>query len=293
MRIWCVTKSYRRFFQDYKMRKINFTKMVASGNDFVVIESSPRSPVPGPRFLAKEICDRKFGIGADGLLVLEKSKVADIKMRIFNADGSEAQMCGNGARCVALYTSHKVTRSGGHKLNIETKAGIIGAEINQDKIKIKLTDPKHIKLGIPIKINNRILMGNFINTGVPHTVVFVEGLKEIDVFNLGRQIRHHQRFKPAGTNVNFIEILTDNSFKIRTYERGVEDETLACGTGSVASAIIAAGVLGYRGGGAQNISAHTQSGEILEVYFNSNHNIISDVWLAGKAKMVYKGEIYV
>jgi len=275
------------------MRKINFTKMVASGNDFVVIESSPRSPVSSPQSLAKEICDRKFGIGADGLLVLGKSKVADVRMRIFNADGSEAQMCGNGARCVALYTSHKVTRSQCHKVKIETKAGIIGAEINRDKVMIKLTDPKHIKLGIPIKINNRILRVNFINTGVPHVVVFVEGLEKIDVFNLGRQIRYHQRFKPAGTNVNFIEIMDNTSFKIRTYERGVEDETLACGTGSVASAIIVAGALGYQGTGAQNFSVHTQSGEILKVYFNSNHNSISDVWLEGKARIVYKGEINV
>ena len=291
------------------MKVIDFTKMVASGNDFVVIDSSHQfrrrrtslrlAPVTSHQSLAKKACHRKFGIGADGLLVLEKSRVADIKMRIFNPDGSEAQMCGNGARCVALFksqvTSHPSTslRAGRSQVKIETRAGIIFSEVKGEKVKIKLTDPKNIKLNIPVKVNNRTIRVNFINTGVPHTVVFVAGLKEIDVFNLGRRIRYHQRFKPAGANVNFIEILNNNSLKIRTYERGVEDETLACGTGSVASAIIAAGALGHRGTGAQNINIHTKSGEILKVYFNSNHNSISDVWLEGKAKIVYKGEIYV
>ena len=273
--------------------------MVASGNDFVVIEKSSQLSALSSQLLAKIICARKYGVGADGLLVLEKSRKADVRMRIFNADGSEAQMCGNGARCVAFYLGHR-SQVTGHRSKIETKAGMIESEINGNKVKIKLTDPKNIKLDIPVKVNNRTIRVNFINTGVPHTVVFVAGLKEIDVFNLGRQIRYHQRFKPAGANVNFIEILNNNSLKIRTYERGVEDETLACGTGSVASAIIAAGALGHclpagkaGGTGAGNINIHTKSGEILKVYFNSNHNSISDVWLEGKAKIVYKGEIYV
>ena len=279
--------------------------MVASGNDFVVIENSyPThatawvSRLTSCQSLAKKICDRKFGVGADGLLFLEKSKIADVKMRIFNPDGSEAQMCGNGARCVALYM-------GKPYLKIQTKAGIIEAEVKRDNVnpvrntahiranlivsngvKIKLTDPKEIKLDIPIKINNRLLKVNFINTGVPHTVISVEGLDEINVVNLGRQIRYHQKFKPSGTNVDFVEALSNNSIKIRTYERGVEDETLACGTGAVASALILATRYSLL---ATKINVQTKSQEILKVYFDKISDKFRNVWLEGKAKIAYKG----
>ena len=215
-------------------------------------------------------------------MILDKSKLADVKMRIFNADGSEAQMCGNGARCVALY-------AGERKVKIETKAGIIASEVNDDNVKIKLTDPKNIKLNIPIIVNNRQLKVNFINTGVPHTVIFVEGLDKIDVVGLGRKIRYHQKFAPAGTNVDFVEPINDNSLKIRTYERGVEDETLACGTGAVASSLIFA----LKTDTGNKINVHTRGSEILKVYFNNNDSKISDVWLEGKARIVHKGVYYV
>lgn len=262
------------------MQKINFIKMVASGNDFILISLSPYLIISLKR-LAQKICDRKYGVGADGMLLLEKSRVADIRMRIFNADGSEAQMCGNGARCVALYTGRKNAR-------IETKAGIIQSGVNGDNVKIKLTDPKDIKLDVPIKINNRPLKVNFINTGVPHTVIFVEGLDKIDVVSLGRQIRYHSRFRPAGTNADFVEILNNNSIKIRTYERGVEDETLACGTGAVAAALITdcrLPIADYR-----KINVHTKSGEVLKVYFERIKNKFNNVWLEGKARIVYTGK---
>lgn len=265
------------------MKKISFTKMVASGNDFVVIDrvQSTGYRVQG---VAQKICNRKYGIGADGLLVLEKLKIADIRMRIFNADGSEAEMCGNGARCVSLWLKQKV-------LKIETKAGVIKSEVKGDNIKIKLTDPKDIKLDIPIKINNRLLKVNFINTGVPHTVIFVEGLDKIDVVNLGKLVRYHKRFTPAGSNVDFMEILSNNSVKIRTYERGVEDETLACGTGAVASALLY--VIRYTLYASGKVNIHTKSGEILKVYFNRVGNGFKNVWLEGRAKIVYKGVYYV
>jgi len=219
-------------------------------------------------------------VGADGLLILEKSKLADVKMRIFNADGSEAQMCGNGARCVALYT-------GKSKIKIETKAGIIESQVNKDSAKVKLTDPKDLKLDIPLTINYRTLRVNFINTGVPHTVIFVEGLDRIDVFNLGRQIRYHKRFAPAGTNVDFIEVIDKDSIKIRTYERGVEDETLACGTGAVAAAVITG--IRYQVSGIRYFNVCTRSREMLKVYFERKNNRFKNVWLEGKVKIVYKG----
>lgn len=273
------------------MGKINFIKMVASGNDFVIIELKIKnSKLKNLRDLAKNICDRKYGVGADGLLLLEKTKKADIKMRIFNADGSEAAMCGNGARCVAFWLSAR-RKTQDAKRTIETKAGIIESTVSKDKVKIKLTEPKDLKLDIPIKINSRQLKVNLINTGVPHAVIFAQGLDKIDAVNLGRQIRFYKRFAPKGTNVDFVEFLNENSLKIRTYERGVEDETLACGTGSVAAALIS--VMRYALSTIRKINIYTRSGEILRVYFKRDKDKFSDVWLEGKAKIVHKGEYYV
>lgn len=287
-----------------KQLVLGFTKMVASGNDFVVIENNSKLPVcPAGRqassfkLLARSMCDRKYGIGADGLLILEKSKSANIGMRIFNADGSEAEMCGNGARCVALYFSRQSTKSVSpqQKIRIRTKAGIIESVVNKDTVRIKLTKPKALRLNIPIKVNGRALNVNFINTGVPHTVVFVEGLDKIDVFNLGRLIRNHKQFQPAGTNVNFVEILNNNSVRIRTYERGVEDETFACGTGSVASALVFALCSKLCAPSSKpqviyKINVHTKGGEILKVYYKKEEDNFRDVWLEGKASIVYSGE---
>jgi diaminopimelate epimerase len=263
------------------MSKIKFTKMVASGNDFVVIEiPNPKSKIQNLSVLANRICDRKYGAGADGMLVLGKSKSADIRMRIFNADGSEAEMCGNGARCAALYASARTPN-----LKIETMAGIVEARVKKDMVKIRLTDPHGLKLDFPINVGGRRLRVNFINTGVPHTVIFVNGLEKIDVEGLGRQIRFHKQFSPKGTNVNFIEVADKNSIKIRTYERGVEGETLACGTGSTASALIFA----IKAKALNSVNVQTESQEVLKVYFNRNECKFRDVWLEGKARIVYTG----
>jgi len=267
------------------MLKINFTKMSASGNDFVIVEKKSLLSDIDYRLIAESICDRKYGVGADGLLLLEKSKTADIKMRIFNADGSEAQMCGNGARCAALYVKEQNTTP---KINIETKAGIIKAEVNNGRIKIKLTAPKELRLNIPVKINNRTLHVNFINTGVPHTVIFVDGIDKIEVDKLGRFIRYHQRFKPAGTNVNFVEFVNSHLLRVRTYERGVEGETLACGTGAVASALIFALKSGVFG----KIEVKVKSGDVLNVYFKRVNNSFQKVWLEGQAKIIFTGEFF-
>jgi len=281
------------------MKKIKFAKMVASGNDFVVIHHPP-STIQHPNVLARLLCDRKYGVGADGLLLLEKSKKADVKMRIFNADGSEAEMCGNGARCAALYNA-QIARGSKSQIIIETMAGIIQAYVNGSNVEIRLTDPKKMELDIPVRVNNRALRVNFINTGVPHTVILVEGVEKIDIKNLGRSIRYHQRFLPAGTNVDFVEILSSDAIRVRTYERGVEDETLACGTGAVASVLISTihypclsgrqALSTIRGDCMVNVI--TKSGEVLKVYFKREGNSFSNIWLEGKARIAYKGEYYV
>jgi len=261
------------------MQKIKFTKMVASGNDFVVIDKEPAGSLCA---LTRALCDRKFGVGADGLLLIGKAKNADLRMRIINADGSEAEMCGNGARCAALFSGKK-------KAKMLTLAGLINTRVYGSQVKIQLTDPKEIKLDIPLKVNGRLIKVNFINTGVPHVVVFVHGLDTIDVAAIGCLIRWHLKFASAGTNVNFVEVKNDNLIRIRTYERGVEGETLACGTGSTAAALIFA----LKNNLKTLVKVKTQSGEILKIYFNKDKDKFKDVWLEGSAKIVYKGEYHV
>ncbi len=271
------------------MRTIKFTKVQGSGNDFVVIEGH-RSKVLSCQLVTK-ICDRSYGIGADGILLLERSKKADVNMRIYNADGSEADMCGNGARCCALYTALKTKRT---KVSIETKAGYLSAIVMGKSVKLKLTDPADVKLGINIRAAGKDYVVDHINTGVPHAVIEVKDLENLDVQGIGRAIRYHEDFLPAGTNVDFIKVLTKDHIRVRTYERGVEDETLACGTGSVASAIVA--TLGHggeslkRAGAAHKVFVVTKSGETLMVYFKLSKKKIADVWLQGAAAIVYKGE---
>ena len=287
--------------------------MVASGNDFVVIKNQ-RVRIASRKLsvLARQICDRKYGACANGLLTLGKSKRADIKMRIFNPDGSEPKMCGNGIRCAALYAAgHRH----GRQITVETKAGIIKAKVNpirkmsskgkelSNGVKVMMTKPKHLKLDLPIKIAKRNIKVNFINTGVPHVVIFVEGINKINVVNIGRQVRFYKKFKPQGTNVDFVQIVDDNNIKLRTYERGVEDETLACGTGAVAAALILAisrinprtfwiskGRHFTKGEG---VNVHTKSGEILRVDFNIRDDKFRDVWLEGSSRIVYSGVYYV
>ncbi len=272
--------------------RIEFTKMVASGNDFIIIENSGHKVTRSQshQSLAKKICDRKYGVGADGLLILEKSNKADIRMRIFNPDGSEPRMCGNGVRCTALWQSTQHTAHSA-RLKIETRAGIIQARVNRDQVKIKMTQPRDIRLDLPIRVVRRALKVNFINTGVPHTVIFVEGLDKIDIVDIGRRIRFYKIFQPAGTNVDFVQIIDDNNIRIRTYERGVENETLACGTGAVASALIY--ITRYPLPVTRKINVLTRSQEVLKVEFERINNKFEDVWLEGKVRIVHTGVYYV
>ncbi|MCM8756704.1 MAG: diaminopimelate epimerase [Candidatus Omnitrophica bacterium] len=279
------------------MPKIKFYKFQASGNDFVLIDGRKLTHQLKWRVLAKQLCRRRFGIGGDGLLLIGKSKLADFKMSIFNPDGSEAEMCGNGARCVSLWASFQERNN---LPKFETKAGVIEAQVkskfnlnnskNFAQVKIKMTEPVGLRLKFNLSIRGKGIRANYINTGVPHTIIFVEGLEKIDVENLGRVIRYHKEFSPKGTNVDFVEILKDDLIKIRTYERGVEKETLACGSGAVASAIVST----YQQELIKSkftIKVITQGGEILKVYFIKNSDKIEDVWLEGKAYFVYKGEV--
>ncbi|MFH1859580.1 MAG: diaminopimelate epimerase [bacterium] len=260
---------------------IPFVKMCASGNDFIVINNMGQDICVDP-FVVKKWCDRKRGIGADGVLVLETSSHAPFKMRIINADGSEAEMCGNGARCIALYAYLKGIAD--RVMSFETLAGIINAEVNEKQVKIRLTQPTNIQLNIKIDDYPTVC---YINTGVPHAVLLVDDVDATDVVTLGRKLRYHQAFQPAGTNVNFVEVADSSHIKVRTYERGVEDETLACGTGSSASVCICT-LLGMVSSPARVI---TKGGEILTIYIEQDGGNITSLFLEGEASVVFEGKI--
>ncbi len=277
------------------MKRLRFVKYVGAGNDFVIINNFDKK-ILGKTYpeLAKKLCAQKFSIGADGLLIIEPTikSNCEFKMVYYNADGSRASMCGNGARCIAHYAYELELCD--DLVNFDTDAGVITAEIKRaDRIKIKLTEPKGIKTDFLIKLDNgKELSINFIDTGVPHTVIFVNEIEKIDVNNLGREIRNHKMFAPNGTNVNFAKVKDRNSLIVRTYERGIESETLSCGTGVTASSVIA----GIKNLVFSPVNCITKSGEELTISFTKNDpedmiSPVSNLFLEGKVYHVFDGEI--
>ncbi len=264
---------------------IPFVKMSGTGNDFILIDHRhPLIAQENMSALAAAVCRRKFSVGADGLILLEPSEHADFRWQFFNADGSTAEMCGNGARCAARFAFMQGIAPA--KMRFETLAGIIEAEISGSDVAVKMTNPVNLRLHQTIAVNNAPLLLHSINTGVPHAVVFVDNIDEADVRGLGRVIRQHHAFAPAGTNVNFVQ-QRGHAFKVRTYERGVEDETLACGTGAAASAIIAA----LLGQAASPVEIITSGGDRLSISFAAASGRVDSVHLKGPARMIYAGEL--
>jgi diaminopimelate epimerase len=266
------------------MKAVPFVKMVASGNDFVVADNR-RKEIKDPSAFARKICARHTGAGADGVLLVEESRKGGFKMRILNADGSEAEACGNGFRCIARYAKEKMRYPAEFKF--ESLAGIIRARVKGNVVCVELVEPSDYYPGKQMIVMGHRLRYAFINTGVPHTVIFVEGLSKIDVEGLGRAIRYHEVFEPKGTNVNFVEIRGKRDLEIRTYERGVEGETLACGTGSTAAALTAV-LAGYA---EAPVRVKTKSGEVLTVDFKIKGSRPVQVTLEGKARFVYEGKV--
>lgn len=266
---------------------IPFYKMTGGGNDFVLLDNRKGKIRADYSALAKKLCDRKFSIGADGLLALETAKDADFRMVYYNADGSRAEMCGNGARCIARFAYlHKAAPK---KMDFMTDAGLIGAEIKTDTVKIKMSEPKGLRLDFPIKLDGKEINLSSLNTGVPHAVLMVSDIEKADVQAMGRQIRYHRDFAPAGTNVNFVKHRDNHSLTVRTYERGVEGETLACGTGVVASSLIAAAKSLVE----SPVACATRGGDVMNVYFkfNPKDGSFSDVYLEGPALVCFQGEV--
>ncbi|MCL2670048.1 MAG: diaminopimelate epimerase [Syntrophaceae bacterium] len=268
---------------------IEFTKMNGSGNDFIVIDNRQGFLAPVVEDMVafvQRVCERKVSVGADGLIVIEPSDKADFKWRFFNADGSEAEMCGNGGRCAARFA--QLVGIAGKQVSFETVVGIIDAEVHGAVVKLRLTDPHSLVSDEEIRIGNQKLSVHSINTGVPHVICFVRNTDEFDVFATGRAIRCHERYLPAGTNANFVSVVDGRTLRVRTYERGVEDETLACGTGSVASALIAA----QKGYVESPVDVMVRSGEILRIHFSKTPRGFEKVYLEGKTKVVYQGKLW-
>jgi diaminopimelate epimerase len=261
---------------------MEFYKMTGGGNDFILIDNRRgKIDVAALRPSIPRICRRKLSVGADGLIVLENSDKAHFRWHFFNADGSEAEMCGNGGRCAARLAH--ILGMAPPELTFETAAGTIQAQVKGAVVKLTLPPPTDIRLGLALLIGEEEISVDFINTGVPHTVIFAPDITGADVVGLGRQIRQHQAFQPAGTNVDFIHVKND-AVEIRTYERGVEDETLACGTGAVAAAVIA----GLRGLVTSPIMVIPRSGEPLTISYQGER-AMKEVSLEGEVRIIYRG----
>ena len=267
------------------MKTINFYKMSGSGNDFIIIDN--RNNIVDESDLSNfivNVCRRKMSVGADGVILVENTGNADFKWRFFNSDGSVAEMCGNGARCVARFAY--LNNIAGSNMSFETLAGLVKAEVIEERVKVKMTDPFDLETDVTIELKNGLTSIYSINTGVPHVVMVKNSIDDIDIVKIGREIRYHDRFSPAGTNVNFVCHIKDNTIAIRTYERGVEDETLACGTGAAASAIVMAHKMKLD----SPLSVLTRSGEYLNIFFKEKEGQYYDIYLEGDARIIYKAQ---
>jgi diaminopimelate epimerase len=267
------------------MRTVYFSKTIAAGNDFVIIQNRFYSK-SDLKDIAIKLCRRKYGVGADGLLVAESSKKADIRMRIFNSDGTEAEMCGNGIRAFILWAyKRKIIAKVSH---IETEAGVMEGEVKKGGfIRIKIDASFDYKPGLKIFLkDSESISGDYIDSGVPHFVVEVKGLSDYDVVNVGREIRDHSVFKPRGTNVDFLSP-ERGSLAVRTYERGVEGETLACGTGCVAAALTYGLNRGYN---SKSLTVTPLSGEKLNVSYSYKKEKFYDVYLEGRAELLFESK---
>jgi diaminopimelate epimerase len=306
---------------------IPFTKMVGAGNDFVIVDTV-HHPLPALkgrwRAVSRAVCDRHRGVGADGLLVLEPSSRADVRMRVFNPDGTEAEMCGNGARCVARFLqdsspavhrrslrrrlTYRADRGPRAHVCIETAGGLFSAQVEQDRVRMWMPDPSPLELDLTLEADGTSWRAAAVQTGVPHLVVPVTDLDAVDVERVGRMLRHHRHFRPQGTNVDFLQAdpRRPNRLRIRTYERGVEAETLACGTGVTACAVVQALAGDLRLGTlAPNdrdparqcrFAVETASGETMivlcTVVADGGAQRVTDVVLEGPATRVFEGLLH-
>jgi len=265
------------------MKGTEFYKMSATGNDFVIFDNRKGeidAHVKDVREFVVKVCRRQQGVGADGVILIEEAPDADFAWRFFNSDGSEAEMCGNGGRCAARYAFLKGIAKA--QMTFRTLAGLIKAEVSGRTVKLQMTDPSDLRLDYPISLEEKEIFLSSVNTGVPHAVIVVDDIEHAPVHELGRQIRHHKAFGERGTNVNFVKVIDRKNVAVRTYERGVEGETLACGTGAVAVAY----TLKVKDMVDTPLNVHVRSGEMLRVH------VEEAVFLEGGTRLIYTGVLH-
>jgi diaminopimelate epimerase len=264
---------------------ITFTKASGAGNDFVLVNNITGDPGINFERFAVAVCDRHFGVGADGLIILGKSSRADFTMLYYNADGSSGGMCGNGGRCIARFALKEGVA--GKNPRFEALDHIYDAEVGESSVRLHMKDPADLRRGLVFSPGEKQMKGAFIDTGAPHAVIFEDNLAGLDVTKFGSAIRHDPRFGSPGANVNFVMIRNGSTVELRTYERGVESETLACGTGSVASALISSDMYALT----SPVTVAVRSGESLFVHFRKTGATWTDVFLEGSAHMLFEGRL--
>jgi diaminopimelate epimerase len=260
---------------------LKFMKITGSGNDFVLLNNLD-GKIRNRSKLAIELCRYKYGIGADGAIFLEKSRKADYKMRIFNSDGSEAEMCGNGLRCLIRFI-HEQKISKKTSFLIETLAGIYETHFNKPEVSIRMFLVKEPRLNVSVDVEGEKILLHMLNTGVPHAVIITDDIDNAPVVKYGKLIRYHRIFQPSGTNVDWLEIIDKHHGRVRTYERGVEDETLACGTGIVASVLCGA----MLGKFTSPVEIVARSGEKLTVSFSDD---FKEIFFKGGTRVIFEGK---
>ncbi len=282
------------------MEKVFFYKMSGAGNDFILIDKNSNPDFTLNSKSIKKLCDRRNGIGADGVITIADSSTYDFEMQYFNADGSTGSLCGNGARCAIKFADVRGRLKSNNTRFLSNGLAYSGTVLNKEEIKFFFNPPKGLKFNFDISDGRRKINACFADTGSPHVVIKAEdilsdpgnsssaynNLEDIPVVELGREIRYHSEFAPGGTNVNFIK-LSDGKIHIRTYERGVEDETLACGTGVAASAVIGYFALGIK----PPVKLVTRGGDELIVDFEEENKNIMNLSLTGPAKVTFTGEL--
>jgi diaminopimelate epimerase len=271
-------------------RPVPFVKMTGSGNDFILVDNRRRLIEPGDAGLwAAGVCRRGLSVGADGAILIEDDPhgETDFAWRFFNSDGSEAEMCGNGGRCAVRFAAD-VGIAKRPEMTFRTRAGVIrGWALGGGNVRVGLTTPREARLHLTLDSPNGPIDADYLDTGVPHAVVAVADAEAIDVQGLGRALRFHPAFAPRGTNVNFVQALDQQRLIIRTYERGVEGETLACGTGCVAAAIL----LGLQGRARAPVALRTRGGETLVVDYELRAGKALEPTLQGPVRYAARGEL--
>lgn len=269
-----------------------FAKMSGAGNTFVLIDNRAgqveatlaEAGLSLDGFVIRA-CSPIHGVGADGLILLEGSDRHDFAWRFYNADGSRANMCGNGARCAARYAG--LVGAAGEQVAFETGAGLVTARIRGAEVRVTLTPPGPVGAPVELKVGGETYTGYPVDTGVPHVVIPVPNVSRVDVEALGPPVRNDPRFAPEGTNVDFVSRLADGTLRVRTFERGVEGETMACGTGVTAAALVLASL----GQASPPVTVVPLSGEALTVQFRREGEAFSDVSIVGPARVLFRGEL--